>query len=179
MSIIRTPEVVDEVLNKAATDNKVKYRITHEDGTTESVQIDLLTPISTEGTAIAKAYLDTIRNDLLNLEIKSGYYTGNGNGTNSNFENLGYIPRFVFIFGGGSYAQSGFFINNGSSYSAIACCSLDSDQNSHWYFKDSNGTGDSRQTLTVTANGFKFSGGNSTFKPLNINGQKYSYIIFK
>ena len=88
MSIIRTPEAVDEVLNKAATDNKIKYRVTHEDGTTELVQIDLATPITTEGTKIAKAYLDTIRNDLLNIEIKSGSYTGNGNAKMSQFENL-------------------------------------------------------------------------------------------
>ena len=39
--------VVDEVLDTSQTDNKVKYTITHGDGTTETVQIDLETPVTT------------------------------------------------------------------------------------------------------------------------------------
>ena len=170
---------VDEVLNTLATGGKIKYRITHEDNTTELVQMELATPVDTEGTEMNKIYFDSIQADITHLTPITGYYSGNGNGTNSNFANLGYIPKFVFIFGGGSYAQSGFFINNGAGYSAIACCTLNSDSESRWYFKDSNGAGDNRQTLTVTENGFTFSGGSSTFKPLNLSGQKYSYIIFK
>lgn len=57
--------VVDEVLNKAATDNKVKYRITHEDGTTELVQIDLATPVTTQGTPQNKSLFDAIQEFLM------------------------------------------------------------------------------------------------------------------
>lgn len=56
--------VVDEVLNTAATDNKIKYRITKSDNTYEDVTIDLITPVTTEGTALNKVLFDSIKDDL-------------------------------------------------------------------------------------------------------------------
>lgn len=56
--------VIDEVLNTAATDNKVKYRITHSDSTTEDVTIELITPVTVQGTALNKALFDSIQADL-------------------------------------------------------------------------------------------------------------------
>lgn len=57
-------EVKDEVLNIGATDNKVKYRLTFEDNTTKTVQIDLLTPVTQQGTPLNKALFDAISADL-------------------------------------------------------------------------------------------------------------------
>ena len=51
---------VDEVLNVAATDNKIKYLITHADNTTEIVEMNLYTPVETEGTEMNKVYFDSI-----------------------------------------------------------------------------------------------------------------------
>ena len=56
--------VVDEVLNTAETDNKIKYRITHSDNTSEVVQIDLETPVTTQGTPLNKALFDSIQADV-------------------------------------------------------------------------------------------------------------------
>lgn len=42
-----------------------KYRITHTDGTTEEVDIELVTPVITEGTPINKALFDSIQTDLI------------------------------------------------------------------------------------------------------------------
>ena len=59
--------VVDEVLNTAQTDNKVKYILTRDNGTTENVQIDLLTPVVTQGTPLNKALFDSIQADITSL----------------------------------------------------------------------------------------------------------------
>lgn len=56
--------VVDEVLNTAETDNKIKYKLTHEDGTEEIVQLDLYTPVITFGTEFSKLLFDSIQTDL-------------------------------------------------------------------------------------------------------------------
>ena len=56
--------VVDEVLNTAQTDNKVKYTLTRDNGTTENVQIDLLTPVVKQGTPLNKVLFDSIKDDL-------------------------------------------------------------------------------------------------------------------
>ena len=56
--------VVDEVLNTSATGNKIKYRITHEDSTSEVVTIDLETPVTTPGTPLNKTLFDSIKDDL-------------------------------------------------------------------------------------------------------------------
>ena len=40
-------EVIDEVLNEANTGGQIKYRLTHADGTTELVSLDLATPVTT------------------------------------------------------------------------------------------------------------------------------------
>lgn len=59
--------VVDEVLNTGTTDNKVKYRITHEDNTSEVVEIALETPVTVQGTALNKLLFDSIQADLTHL----------------------------------------------------------------------------------------------------------------
>ena len=56
--------VVDEVLNTAQTDNKIKYKIIHADSTEEIVQLELYTPVTTEGTALNKALFDSIADDI-------------------------------------------------------------------------------------------------------------------
>lgn len=56
--------VIDEVLNTGATDNKVKYRIIREDGSNEIVQINLETPVTTQGTPLNKVLFDSIQADL-------------------------------------------------------------------------------------------------------------------
>lgn len=56
--------VIDEVLNTGATDNKIKYTLTHADGTSELVQLDLATPVTTEGTPLNKVLFDSIQSDL-------------------------------------------------------------------------------------------------------------------
>ena len=56
--------VVDEVLNTAQTDNKVKYKIIHADSTEEIVQLELYTPVTTEGTALNKLLFDSIADDI-------------------------------------------------------------------------------------------------------------------
>lgn len=172
--------VIDEVLNTGATDNKVKYKIKHADSTEEIVEIELATPVATQGTALNKLLFDSIQADITHLTPIAGSYTGNGSGTNSNFANLGYVPKLVIIYGimKDGYAGLAVFLNNGN-YSSIFSGSINSDNTQIFYFKDTNGAGDSRQTLSVTTNGFTFTGGNSTIKPMNINGNTYSYIIFK
>lgn len=59
--------VVDEVLNTSATDNKVKYRITYSDNTSDIVELDLYTPVTTQGTPINRTLFESIRTDLTNL----------------------------------------------------------------------------------------------------------------
>lgn len=61
---------VDEELNTAATDNKIKYLLTHEDGTTEIVQLNLYTPVETEGTELNKVYFDSIDSTIHEPTIK-------------------------------------------------------------------------------------------------------------
>ena len=56
--------VVDEVLNTAQTDNKIKYKIIHADSTEEIVQLELYTPVTTEGTALNKVLFDSIADDI-------------------------------------------------------------------------------------------------------------------
>ena len=56
--------VVDEVLDTAQTDNKVKYKIIHADSTEEIVQLELYTPVTTEGTALNKLLFDSIADDI-------------------------------------------------------------------------------------------------------------------
>lgn len=56
--------VIDEVLDTAQTDNKIKYKIIHADSTEEIVQLELYTPVTTEGTALNKALFDSIQADL-------------------------------------------------------------------------------------------------------------------
>ena len=63
---------VDEVLNTASTGNKIKYLLTKEDSSTELVQIDLVTPVTTQGTPLNKATFDSIKADIeARLEISS------------------------------------------------------------------------------------------------------------
>ncbi len=57
-------EVIDEVLNTGATDDKVKYKITHEDSTTEIVEIELATPVTTEGTPLNRYLFNSIQADV-------------------------------------------------------------------------------------------------------------------
>lgn len=57
-------EVIDEVLNTGATDNKVKYTLTHANGTTELVQIDLATPVTTAGTPLNRYLFNSIQADV-------------------------------------------------------------------------------------------------------------------
>lgn len=54
---------VDTVFNTSATGNVIKYRIKHSDSTTEDVEISCITPITTQGTALNKAFFDTIQAD--------------------------------------------------------------------------------------------------------------------
>ena len=59
--------VVDEVLNTSATDNKVKYKITYSNNTSDIVELDLYTPVTTQGTPINRTLFESIRTDLTNL----------------------------------------------------------------------------------------------------------------
>lgn len=63
---------VDTVFNTSATGNVIKYNLKHADNTTEQVQLSVATPITTQGTALNKAFFDTIQTDLNNkLAISS------------------------------------------------------------------------------------------------------------
>ena len=55
---------IDTVFNTSATGNKIKYRITHADTTTEDVEISVITPVTTQGTALNKVLFDSIKDDL-------------------------------------------------------------------------------------------------------------------
>lgn len=57
--------VIDEVLNTGATENKVKYTLTHADGTTELVQLDLATPVTTVGTPLNRELFNSIQSFLM------------------------------------------------------------------------------------------------------------------
>lgn len=59
--------VVDEVLNTSATQNKVKYKITYSNNTSDIVELDLYTPVTTQGTPINRTLFESIRTDLTNL----------------------------------------------------------------------------------------------------------------
>lgn len=59
--------VIDEVLNTSATEDKVKYKITFEDGTIKTATIELATPVTTEGTPLNKLLFDSIQADLEHL----------------------------------------------------------------------------------------------------------------
>lgn len=51
---------IDTVFDIAQTDNKLKYTLTHEDNSTELVQLSIATPVTTQGTALNKAYFDSV-----------------------------------------------------------------------------------------------------------------------
>lgn len=88
----------------------------------------------------------------------------------------------VIIFGGetgsasGHYSETGFFSRSGS-FSSVAISTGGADID--YYYKNTDGDGDTRITLTVDAYGFTIGQGSSTVTPLNYNGHKYNYIIFK
>lgn len=69
--------VIDEVLDTTQTDNKVKYTLTHADGTTELVQLDLATPITVAGTPLNKLLFDSIQDDLNTRLLISNKATNN------------------------------------------------------------------------------------------------------
>lgn len=81
---------IDEVLNTASTQNKIKYKLTHSDSTSEVVEIDLQTPVTTQGTPLNRATFETIKShlDLIGkyntptISSSASYTTGN------------YIPTF-------------------------------------------------------------------------------------
>lgn len=58
---------VDTNFNTSATGGVIKYNLTHADNTTELVQLDIATPVQTQGTALNKVFFDSIRTDLTNL----------------------------------------------------------------------------------------------------------------
>ena len=58
---------VDTVFNTTSTGGVIKYNLTHADSTTEQVQMSMATPVQTQGTALNKAFFDTIQADLTNL----------------------------------------------------------------------------------------------------------------
>lgn len=58
---------VDTVFNTTSTGGVIKYNLTHADSTTEQVQMNIATPVQTQGTALNKAFFDTIQTDLTNL----------------------------------------------------------------------------------------------------------------
>lgn len=62
-------EVTDEVLNTSATDNVVKYTLTHEDGSTELVQIGLATPVTTAGTPLNRELFNIVQRYLMTSTI--------------------------------------------------------------------------------------------------------------
>ena len=61
-------------------DGVPKYRITHSDGTTEEVDIELITPVITQGTPMNKALFDSVKDDLTSfgnrIDLSSVYKTG-------------------------------------------------------------------------------------------------------
>lgn len=69
--------VIDEVLDTAQTDNKIKYTLTHADGTTELVQLDLATPVTVAGTPLNKLLFDSIADDLNTRLLISSKATDN------------------------------------------------------------------------------------------------------
>ena len=54
---------VDTNFNTSATGGVLKYNLTHADNTTEQVQMSIATPVQTQGTALNKAFFDTIASD--------------------------------------------------------------------------------------------------------------------
>ena len=55
---------VDEVLNTISTGGKIKYNVTHSNGTSEVVEQTLATPVTTQGTPLNKALFDSIKSHL-------------------------------------------------------------------------------------------------------------------
>lgn len=55
----------DTVFNTSATGNVIKYNLQHADSTTEQVQLSVATPITTQGTAMNKAFFDKIEKYLV------------------------------------------------------------------------------------------------------------------
>ena len=76
--------VVDEVLNTSATDNKVKYKITYSNNTSDIAEIDLYTPVTTQGTPINRTLFESIRTDLTNLSNNKENISNKTNTINSN-----------------------------------------------------------------------------------------------
>ena len=84
--------IVDEVLNIGATDNKVKYRIIHEDGTNEIVQIQLETPVTTEGTPYNRALMKQV-DDLVVEQSDIHSFTS----TQVSYNNPRYLHRNIYV----------------------------------------------------------------------------------
>lgn len=80
--------VIDEVPNTSATDGVIKYRIIHEDNTSEVVQMGLETPIDEQGTPYNRALGESIKN---HLDLISRYWgfvgAEQGNYINPNLTN--------------------------------------------------------------------------------------------
>lgn len=171
--------VIDEVLNTGATDNKIKYTLTHEDGTSELVQIDLATPVTTQGTPLNKALFDSIATHI----AKTGTYTGNGSKTNSQFANLGYLPRLVIVMGDndGTHGEK-FIFTNSSTFSSVLIDAYSSSLSTIIpYYANTSGISTATLQLETTANGFtvKNPSSSNTRTYLNTNGVTYSYVIFE
>ena len=114
--------VVDEVLNTAATGNVIKYNVTHSDNTTEQVQIDLATPVTTQGTPINKALFDSIISTY-NLVGRYNAPTVNSSASQSSGS---YIPVFS-----SSTTPTGFSVTAGTS-SSSAYRALDNNTDTNW-----------------------------------------------
>ena len=173
-------DVIDEVLNTAETENKVKYTLTHADGTTEIVQIDLATPVTTEGTPLNRALFNSIEDYITFITPITGSYIGNGNKTNSHFASLGYLPKYVLVIGDdGGHAESLAFINNGT----FSCIKDDKHISTdyHSYYADTDGVANVRISLETTANGFTVKNPSTTYNTVWCNelGKTYTYVIYK
>lgn len=180
--------VIDEVLNTGATEDKVKYKITFEDGTIKTATIELATPVTTEGTPLNKLLFDSIEADLEHLTPVTGTYTGTGSKVNTVFSNLGYTPKYIYITGasisGLSTSADFGIINTSSDLSQWTLIEQNASHDTKVSRKDSNGNGDTQLVLTVTENGISFGVGDSSqivswYRPLNANGTVYSYILLK
>lgn len=88
----------DEVLNTGATGNKVKYKITHADSTEEIVEIELATPVTTEGTPLNKATLEAMQkneSDSFTISIPAGTAGGGDNTTTYQIQTTG--KRYIIF----------------------------------------------------------------------------------
>lgn len=81
---------IDEVLNTASTQNKIKYKITHSDNSTEIVEIDLQTPVTQQGTPLNRATFETIKS---HLDLIGKYNTPTSS-SSATYTSGSYIPEF-------------------------------------------------------------------------------------